>query len=355
MEKQSSIMLFRQKNRWGLTVFSVVLSFMLAPYVSVGLFMPQVLPILMLAMLGFVGPASVVACGGVLVGVCGFFYGLIGGLCAILLIVPVLVASTVLVERRAGFFVSAGICAGVMFASVGVILALISVMAGTNVATALSNMIRVAFESMGEEADQLLAILAQFGMSSLPSGVELGQLAEGVALSAQERAEMINTFVYVANVYFSVQLPVQMTVGSLAAGVLGQAVLRRGAIARGIAVPYPPLRTWRLPSGWGRVLGGTLAVLYVAALLTSSMAVMASVFNGVFTELFALQGIAAIAYKLHESGKGKRWRVLLFILGYFVIRPAATIVGIADQAFDFTRRRAQLDTEDNPYDPRARL
>ena len=66
-------MLFRQKNRWGLTVFSVVLSLLLAPYVSVGLFMPQVLPILLLAMLGFVGPASVVVCGSVLVGVCGVF------------------------------------------------------------------------------------------------------------------------------------------------------------------------------------------------------------------------------------------------------------------------------------------
>ena len=348
-------MLFRQKNRWGLTVLSVVLSLVLAPYVSVGLFMPQVLPILMLAMLGFVGPASVVVCGAVLVGVCGFFYGLIGGICMALLIVPVLVASTVLVERRTGFFVSAGICAGVMFASVGVILALISFMAGTDVVTALSEMIRVAFDAMGEEADPLLMLMSQFGMGSLLGSTELGQLAEGVALSAQTRAEMINTFVYVTNVYFRIQLPVQMTVGSLAAGVLGQAVLRRGTLARGISVPYPPLRTWRLPSGWGRVLGGTLAVLYVAAMLTSGMTVMASVFNGVFTELFALQGIAALAYKLHETGKGRRWSALIFILGYFILRPAATIVGIADQAFDFTRRRAALDTEDNPYDPRARL
>ena len=29
----------------------------------------------------------------------------------------------------------------------------------------------------------------------------------------------------------------------------------------------------------------------------------------------------------------------------------AVVLGIADQAFDFTHRRAELDREDNPYDP----
>ena len=357
MEKQNAILLFKQKNRWGLTVLSVVLSLIVAPFISLGLLMPQFiafLPVLLLVLLGFVGPVSVIACGAALVGLCGFFYGLIGGLCAALLIVPLLAVSTVTVERRTGFFVSAGISAGTMFVSMGAILAVIAFAAGSDVVTALGGLIRYAMESMGEAIDPLLITMSQAGVLSLPAGAGAG-IADSIHITAEARAEMIATLAYLMDVTFRLELPMQMTVGSLAAGVLGQAALRRGALSRGIAVPYPPLRTWRLPSGWGRVLGLTLAVLFLAAQVMSNLAVMAYVFSGVFSELFALQGVAALSYRLHKSGRGRRWSALVFVAGYFILRPAATIVGIADQAFDFTHRRAELDNGENPYDPRAKL
>ena len=357
VERQSPILLFRQKNRWGLTVLSVVLALVIAPFTSLGLLMPQfvaLLPVLMLVLLGFVGPVSVVCCGAALVGLCGFFYGLTGGVCALMLLVPLLVAATVTVERRMGFFLSVAICAGVMFASMTAILGLIALQAGTDVASALSSLLGYALTSVGDAADPMLLTLAQAGMISLPAGAGAG-IADSVHITAEARGEMIAMLVYLMDRSFRLELPMQMTVGSLAAGVLGQAALRRGALSRGIAVAYPPLRTWRLPSGWGRVLGVTLAALVLAAQLTRSLSTMAYVFSGVFTELFALQGVAALCYKLHEAGKGKRTAALAFALGYFIARPIATILGIADQAFDFTHRRALLDTGDNPYDPRAKL
>ena len=54
------------------------------------------------------------------------------------------------------------------------------------------------------------------------------------------------------------ELPMQMATGAVAAGLLGQAVLRKGLISRGEKVEYPKLSSWRVPKGWGRILGGTL-------------------------------------------------------------------------------------------------
>lgn len=359
MEKES-VRLFRMKNRWGLTALAVALCLLGSPFASMGLFMPQflmMLPVLILVLLGFVGPVSAVACSAVLVGLCGTLYGLAGGAAMALLIAPVLIVSTVLVERRTGFFLSAGICAAVMFASMGVILAMLSLAAKTDVVTALTQLVGSVFSGMGEMADPILLMFAQMGALSLPDGVlSFQDLAENFRLTSAQREEMIASLAYMLNVGLRLVLPMQITVGALSAGVLGQAALRRGVLSRGMEVPYTPLRKWRLPSGWGRVLGVTFAALFVAAqLLPERLSVMAYVFSGVFMELFALQGIAAFSYKLHESGRGKRWAALVFVIGYFVARPAAMILGIADQAFDFTHRRKALDTEDNPYDPRARM
>ena len=46
------------------------------------------------------------------------------------------------------------------------------------------------------------------------------------------------------------EIPMQMATGSVAAGVLGQAALRKGVLSRGDKVDYPPLRTWSVPKGW---------------------------------------------------------------------------------------------------------
>ena len=145
----------------------------------------------------------------------------------------------------------------------------------------------------------------------------------------------------------------QMATGSVTAGLLGQAVLRKGVIAGGQKTEYPHLKTWRVPKGWGRILGGTLAVLYLLAMLVpQSMNTMFYVFSGVFNKVFAIQGIAAVCYMLDKHGKSAAWQGAVFIAGYFFLGSFAVMVGIFDQAADFSHRREELDKDQNPFDPR---
>ena len=125
-------------------------------------------------------------------------------------------------------------------------------------------------------------------------------------LDAATREQLIAQLVLAVDTVMRLEIPMQMATGSVAAGVLGQAALRKGVLSRGDKVDYPPLRTWSVPKGWGRVLGATLAALYVLTLVVPSMtSSMFYVFSGVFEQIFALQGIAAVCYYLHGKGRGR--------------------------------------------------
>ena len=79
------------------------------------------------------------------------------------------------------------------------------------------------------------------------------------------------------------------------------------------------------------------------------------VFNGVFDQVFSLQGIAALCYMLDEHGKSPKWQRLVFVVGYFLMGSFAVMIGIADQAMDFAHRREKLDEQENPFDPRRSI
>ena len=91
---------------------------------------------------------------------------------------------------------------------------------------------------------------------------------------------------------------------------------------------------------------------YVAAQLAPErMNSTLYVFSMIFDLVFAVQGVSALCYVLHKRGKGKWWKLAAFIAGCFAARTVAMMIGIADQAVDFTHRRAELDGGENPYDP----
>ena len=350
------VLLFRQKNRWGATVLSIVLCVvLLIPAMTAAVMSPQILmfiPVLVLALLGFVGPVSAVFCSALFIALGFTLLGALGGICTALFFVPVVSASSVTVERRMPFTLSVGICAGTMFVSMALIMAILSAAAGTDIVSAISELMRQSFDMLGGMADPVLAAFAQLGIISVPEGVDLAAVLSGALLQAQDRTQMVRSLVYFIDSGLRYELPAQMMTGSLAAGLLGQAALRRGVLRRGTAVPYLPLRTWRLPKGWGRVLGVTLAAFYLGAmLLPERMTGAFYVFSSVFDQIFMLQGIAAVCYMLHRRGKTRVWQGVVFVAGYFLVGTAAVVLGIADQAFDFTHRRAELDKKENPYDP----
>lgn len=351
MEKVS---VFKTKNKWGKTIACVVACVILAPALGAVLFLPQVLsllPVLLLAMAGYVGPVSAAACSLVLVGVGSTLFGVWGGVCAALLIVPAVMASMIALEREQPFWLSVMAGGVTMFASMFIVIAMLTMIAGSDVVTALSGIMRQVFDMSGGFGDALLSVLMQMGVITAPEGATIsgGVLTLDPAL----REELISGIILMTDSVMRLEIPMQMATGAVAAGLLGQAALRKGLLARGVKVEYPRLSSWRVPKGWGRILGGTLAVLYLLAMLVpSSMNTMFYVFSGVFDQVFALQGIASVCYLLEKHGKSRRMKRLIFLLGYFLLRTPAMIAGLADQAIDFTHRREELEKSENPFDPR---
>lgn len=347
------VTVFRQKNKAGLTAAAIAGCLAVSPMLGAGVFLPQVLttvPVLLLAMLGYAGPVSMAVCSGILVALCSTLFGVWGGLSAALLIVPTVIVSGVMLERDHPFWESVAASGVTMFASMGVVVALLSMMAGNDVVTALTQIMREMLDAYSGLGDMVLTVMMQLGILSAPEGVELGGMA---ALDPQVREQLIDSLVMLMDSMLRLELPMQMATGSVTAGLLGQAVLRKGVIAGGQQTEYPHLKTWRVPKGWGRILGGTLAVLYLLAMLVpQSMNTMFYVFSGVFNKVFAIQGIAAVCYLLDKHGKSAAWQGAVFIAGYFFLGSFAVMVGIFDQAADFSHRREELDKDQNPFDPR---
>lgn len=346
------VSVFKQKNRWGLCALGIVLCVMASPLLGTLVFMPQVVtmvPIFLLAMLGFAGPVGAAVCAGLVIGGAAVLYGTWGGVCALLLIVPTVAASAIALDRDQPFWESVAAGSVAMFASLGAVVAIISMLAGSDVVSALSSLLSDLFAASGSYSDAILGVLSSMNLITLPEGTQSIAL-----IDAQTKKELLKSLLMTMDSVLRLELPMQMATGSVSAGLLGQAALRKGMLRRGEKVAYPKLSTWRVPKGWGRVLGGTLVVLYLLAmLLPESMNTMFYVFSGVFDRVFALQGIAALCYLLKKHGKSVRWQAVVFVAGYFFLGTPAMILGIADQSMDFTRRREELDELENPFDPRT--
>lgn len=352
MENQK-VSVFKRKNQMGMTVAAIVGCLVLSPVLGIGVFLPQVLtmvPVLLLAMLGYIGPISMAVCSAILAALCTTLFGLWGGVAAMLLIVPTVIVSGVMLERGHPFWESVAASGVTMFASMGAVIGLLAVLAGSDVVSAMMQIMREALEGSSGFGDVLLSGMMQLGILTAPEGAEAAGMA---ALDAATRTQLIDSLMMMMDSVMRLELPMQMATGSVTAGLLGQAVLRKGLIAGGQNVPYPRFKTWRVPKGWGRILGLTLAALYLLAMLVpQSMNTMFYVFSGVFNKVFALQGIAALCYMLDKHGKSGLWQGLVFILGYFFLGSFAVMIGIFDQMMDFSHRRVELEEQENPFDPR---
>ena len=355
MRKSSSALI--SGNRWGWTILCAVLMFLCFPFMSVTLFVPRLMtavPLLLVLMLGYVGPVSVLVCTAILAGWTGFLFsawgvGLWGVLGSLLFHVPFLVAAVHTAERQKNFWLASAVTAGVMFVSCCLVVGMIGMRAGTDAVSAIIRILRETIAGIDGMDRMLAAMLTQTGLFA-------GENA-GAVLTQAEAAQILNRLLLLEDSLLRLQIPAQISTGSLAAGVLGQYVLRRAANGRGAGLLCPPIRNWRVPKGWGRVLGGTFAAFFLLAQIAPDYAGgMFSVFSGLFIQVFALQGIASVLWLLNERGRGRAMKALVFLLGYFLMTTPALILGIADQASDFTKRRKKLGdgNEYNPFDPRAK-
>lgn len=269
LENQNHL-LFKQKNRWGLTVLSVVICLLLSPMLALSAFLPQIVtlvPVMLMLLLGYVGPVSAAACTAVIVSVSSAIMGVWGGMLSMLLLVPVVIIGAYMVEKDSPFWLSAAGTGVTMFASMGVVMLIISALTGMDIVTALSQTLQQAFASSGALGDSMLSMMTQMGLLTAQGGGSV----DISSIDAATREQLIAALVMMVDTMLRLEIPMQMATGSVAAGLLGQAVLRKGVLSRGEKVDYPPLHTWCVPKGWGRVLGGTLAALYVLSLVVPSV------------------------------------------------------------------------------------
>ncbi len=330
-----------------LTLLLCVAFVPLGQMLLLGVTIPQfvmLIPLVFLFLLGNVSTACALLCGGILALQCGLLFGKIGGLCVIMLLLPVIVASYITAEKRMPFFVSVGISTGVTFLSVGLTLAMITIISGSDIVTLISNACKLAFNSLGDMIDPLLSVFAQSGLVSLPEGYDMSAFSQGMQLGEAAREALISEMTSQLDATYRVQMPMQITAGSIAVGLFGQAIVRNAINKRGELVPYTPAREWLVPSGFGRIFAITYVALFALAIFVGGRAmVLYYTFSGLFDEIFAIQGIAALWYMLHKYGKGNVLKTIVFVLGYFVLRQAAVLIGIFDQAMDFTQRRKVLE------------
>ena len=347
------------KNRWRLTILCLVLTLFLSPLMGLTLFLPHLptaVPVLLLVMLGYVGPASMTGAVLVLGMVCGVLFGLFdlsaaGILGFMIFVIPYLSTSVILVEKKKEFWISSGISAFVMFISSCIIISMIGTLSGTDAVSAITDGMKNAIDSVDGLGQMLATKLVEAGLVTLSDST--GSLPS--LLSAEQSASILNQILALQDTMMRLQIPAQISTGAIAAGVLGQFALRKGIRKFGTETECPALRTWRVPKGWGRVLGGTLLILFVLArLLPTYSSSMFYVFSGIFDLVFTLQGIAAICWITDKKWKKAFLQKIIFIAGFFLLPTPAVVFGIADQSFDFTHRREQLGEEDyNPFDPRA--
>ena len=334
------------RNRIGMTVLSILLCLVLSPVLMIALCLPQALglfPVVLLALLGYVGPVSAVGCCAAMAGAAWMLFGGIGALSMAVYLLPILIISAYYVDRRQSFWPSAAGTAITLFASLSAVAALLSAAAGTDVVSAFSELTRQSFIAANPVSDSVLMMLAQTGVLELENGIPQISRITGLLTDAA-RESLVAQMVTVIDVTLRLEMPMQMATGAVAAGVLGQSVLRRGMRRRGMDIPTEPMRKWRIPKGWGRVLGLTLVALYVMMMLMpGAMSSMTYVFSGVLQQVFALQGIAALRYILHKRGAKRIWHGVVFFAGYFLFSSVMDMLGIVDQLMDFSHRREELD------------
>jgi len=363
--QENNMSLLKQKNHIPLTVLSIaltaVLCFALGPettaLIGSALMLPQVLtlvPVALLALLGFVGPVSAGVCCAVLIALLFLIFNIWGGVCMALLLVPMLVVSVFMLERRESFWNACAAGGVAMFVSMGAALGLLSALAGSDVISAITGAMRQLLDEYAWIGDQMLSMLIAMGGIVPPEGFDA---AAGVAsIDAAVRADMISSVLLMTDTVLRLEVPLQMATGAITAAVFGQAVLRIAARKKGIDAEYPPLRTWMVPKGWGRILAVTLAALFVLSrLLPNQATTMFYVFSGIFDLIFTVQGIAAVFHMLHERSKGWVWRALVLAAGFTLLRSGAVMIGIFDQMVDFTHRRENARKDEDPSDQHRNL
>ncbi|MBQ7488325.1 MAG: DUF2232 domain-containing protein [Clostridia bacterium] len=345
-----------QKNRWGFTVLSTILCILLGPFASALVLIPRMmtmLPLLLIILLGYVGIVSAVACTAILTAYASLLFGMWGAVGAFIFLLPPLITAAVSSEKNMSFWKASAINGLVMLLCEYIVLAIISMVAGQDAISATMQLFVDFFNENKQLTNVLVDGLMQSGLLT-----SSGSISSITQISDADRISILQGLIQSADQLLRLEVPMQIATGAVSVGLLGQFMIRKSMLKRGEKVDCPAFRTWCIPNGFGRVMAVTVLALYLISMVGSKNSAMFYVVSGVFEQFLALQGVAAMCYMLHRNGKTRGWQIVSFVIGYFFLNMAAVIIGIVDQAFDFTHRREEIakiqeQQKRDVYNPRA--
>ncbi|MBQ8093772.1 MAG: DUF2232 domain-containing protein [Clostridia bacterium] len=345
-----------QKNRWGLTVFSTILFIILGPFMSIMAFIPRMmtaLPLALIILLGYVGPVSFIMCTGICIAYAALVFGVWGAVGTAVFLIPPVICTAFTCERNMPFWKAGTIIGAATLVCEYLVLAIISMVAGQDAISAIMQMFVDFFNENSALTTALVDGFIQSGLLTAPD-----TLISAAQLSEPDRIAILQNLIQNMDRLLRLEVPMQIATGAVSVALLGQFMMRKSMRAKGENPDCPPVRLWSIPSGFGRIMAITVAALYLVTLVSRGTSAMFYVVSGVFEQFLALQGIAAVCYLLHENGKSRGWQIAVFIVGYFVLNMVAVVLGVVDQAFDFTHRREKIkELEEkkkrDAYDPRA--
>jgi len=294
------------------------------------------------------GRLPAIACAAVGIVVCGVALGSYAALAAAMVLVPACAFSVYSYERKLPFWLSVGVCAGLLLGGGILVLWMLNALNGGDMVTALRTLLDPLVQNIpAPETDATLKWLANRGLVRMPEAALPAMQAGAAALDEPIRQELIKQFLFDSENLLRQALPNRILQGAIYGGVLGIASPRRVAARYAVEMdraPLPPFHEWHIPMPWFRPVA--LAVLGITFLMfVSGARAMISLVVVLFAgagAVMALQGGALLAFLLRKNGLRAPVRmavvIALLILYQFallgIFQYTLLLLGFVDQFRD---------------------
>jgi hypothetical protein len=279
-------------------------------------------------------------------------YG-IDGLWLSLYLLPPVAAFLACLEIRLPFFKMAGIVLAASILSIITLFVIFQYRSGGDLYGSLAGSALKGLEGMPGRDSFLYSLWrAGFISHSQEAGAQVFQtLGDGWTFKPEILAEFIK----------QLRSRIISLTSSLMPGLLTTFTISLSALGTGFAITLglmrascpdlgmPPFSRWHLPRTVGRRMW-VLAAGYLLAAFSNSMVlqVAGQMMYNVFFALFAIQGLAIVDFKLKARGRKPAIRLILLLLLYFLLSPAALLIGIFDQSIDSRKLRPASPSPEEP-------
>jgi hypothetical protein len=286
------------------------------------------------------GRATALLCAALGISLWGQRLGLPAAALAALILLPAPAWAVYCDERKAPFWQSIGVCAGLLLLGGMAALAAANALAGGDVVAAMLRNLEALLQT-GPENDSWLLMMAGTGLVRVPDTVLGSQLGGALVLSDAVREELIKQVLFTAEAWLRETTSGQILQGALLGGVLCVAwprrwVARHATEADQPLAPRVAFHQWCLPPAVTRPLILTLLGAWLLTFLTGAPPLIRlfSVLWAGVSLVLALQGGALLAFLMRKSGARPGARVVVVCVVFVLFQFALILLGCADQLFN---------------------